>query len=304
MRRKAWFARSSARLIIKDTGSVTARRVGRFLSVDPELPELGNLFGFNRYAYANNDPLNFVAPDGREAGYTYPANGGMSISYMHREFHPAIVQGASLALDQIPIAGGVKGGISGAAQASSLNLSSSLRFIDMLVPLLSRKNGFYAFESSLHVYSLRPAAERMGVEFWNDNDLWVGDYGGLANGVTFFAEDAFGVQFCVREDGVHSFDPERAAFSFLADDMEGWAELILQDCNALTGYPIAHDWQVRNGAIPRGQRLMPIKPFVLGGSFTAENLVAIEAQVLMKRMAKLALKIKGMPDGATIEWPI
>lgn len=85
--------------------------VGRFLSVDPKVPEPGNLFGFNRYAYANNSPLNFVDPDGREAGYTYLANGGMSISYMHREFHPAIVQGASLALDQVPIAGGIKGAI-------------------------------------------------------------------------------------------------------------------------------------------------------------------------------------------------
>ncbi|HEY9133769.1 MAG TPA: RHS repeat-associated core domain-containing protein [Dyella sp.] len=83
--------------------------VGRFLSVDPKAPEPGNLFGFNRYAYANNSPLNFVDPDGREAGYTYLANGGMSISYMHREFHPAIVQGTSLALDQVPIAGSIKG---------------------------------------------------------------------------------------------------------------------------------------------------------------------------------------------------
>ena len=41
--------------------------VGRFLSVDPVGPALGNAFNFNRYGYANNNPIVNVDPDGREA---------------------------------------------------------------------------------------------------------------------------------------------------------------------------------------------------------------------------------------------
>lgn len=39
--------------------------VGRFLSVDPVGPAVGNISNFNRYAYANGNPVVNVDPDGR-----------------------------------------------------------------------------------------------------------------------------------------------------------------------------------------------------------------------------------------------
>src|SRR5574337_1092160 len=41
---------------------------GRFLSVDPVTPTPGDLFNFNRYAYAGNNPIKNVDPDGRAFG--------------------------------------------------------------------------------------------------------------------------------------------------------------------------------------------------------------------------------------------
>lgn len=38
---------------------------GKFLSVDPVQPAAGNSFNFNRYDYANNNPINHTDPDGR-----------------------------------------------------------------------------------------------------------------------------------------------------------------------------------------------------------------------------------------------
>ncbi|HET8554289.1 MAG TPA: RHS repeat-associated core domain-containing protein [Rhodanobacteraceae bacterium] len=39
--------------------------IGRFISPDPIGPAAGNVFNFNRYAYANNNPIKFTDPDGR-----------------------------------------------------------------------------------------------------------------------------------------------------------------------------------------------------------------------------------------------
>ena len=39
--------------------------IGRFLSVDPVQFREDNIFSFNRYAYANNNPYKYIDPDGR-----------------------------------------------------------------------------------------------------------------------------------------------------------------------------------------------------------------------------------------------
>jgi RHS repeat-associated protein len=40
--------------------------VGRFLSIDPTMSAAGNTFNFNRYDYANNNPIANVDPNGRQ----------------------------------------------------------------------------------------------------------------------------------------------------------------------------------------------------------------------------------------------
>jgi RHS repeat-associated protein len=47
---------------------------GRFLSPDPMAPMPGNIFGFNRYAYADDNPVMRTDPDGRESACVNQAN--------------------------------------------------------------------------------------------------------------------------------------------------------------------------------------------------------------------------------------
>jgi RHS repeat-associated protein len=54
---------------------------GHFLSVDPVAPTSGNTPSFNRYAYANNNPILNVDPNGRETGAGY-GNGEYGV-YSH-----------------------------------------------------------------------------------------------------------------------------------------------------------------------------------------------------------------------------
>lgn len=170
-----------------------------------------------------------------------------------------------------------------------------------LQALLERRDGFYGFESALHVFPYHPSPEEHGVVAWNHPDLWRGEYQGLTDGVLFFAEDVFGVQFCVRESRVETFDPETGAFEAMASGIEAWAQRILDDPRGWTGYPLAHAWQVAHGPLRAGQRLVPLRPFVLGGAFSVENLRAVEAVAGMRARAAVAVQIRDLPDGARIE---
>lgn len=174
------------------------------------------------------------------------------------------------------------------------------RLVQELAGLLSRRNGFYAFESALHVLPSDPAAGRHGIQGWNDHGLWRDAYGDLAEGHLFFAEDIFGVQFSVRDDAVWSFDPETGGAEEMASSIEGWAALLLADYEMLTGFPLAHEWQEANGPLPPGSRLVPTVPFVLGGEFSVRNLHLLDAVTGMRLRADIALQIRDLPDGAQV----
>ncbi|MCZ7572901.1 MAG: SMI1/KNR4 family protein [Ardenticatenaceae bacterium] len=173
-----------------------------------------------------------------------------------------------------------------------------------LEELLALKNGFFVFESALHIFPLGPASEGYDLGPWNSNDLWRAEYGDMAVGSLFFAEDIFGEQFCLREGRVWRFDPETGEYERVATNLEGWARRILQNYEQETGYPLAHAWQETHGRLPPRERLLPKMPFVLGGEYNVENLYAQDAVKGMKSRAYLARQIRDLPDGAQIQFEI
>ncbi|RZM74389.1 SMI1/KNR4 family protein [Pseudoalteromonas rubra] len=189
------------------------------------------------------------------------------------------------------------------------NLTSELRGIagnlaQELEALLNKKNGFFAFESALRVFSSCSSQLSIGLDDWNSEALWRKDYNGLADGCLFFAEDIFGGQFCIKNGVVCAFDPETAGLEEMAASIEQWAQEILNEYNVWTGYSLAHVWQEHSGALSSELRLMPKTPFVCGGQFELDNLIAINAVSGMKSRANLACQIVDLPDGAQIEFKI
>jgi hypothetical protein len=176
-----------------------------------------------------------------------------------------------------------------------------------LFGMLNGKNGFYTFEHALHVFPFgSDVTGAMTLEDWNSITLWRSAYGHLADGLLFFAEDSFGDQFCLSNtrSGVFRFASETAETVHLAESIEEWAELILSNYEFETGWPLAHEWQTRNGILEFGQRLQPKIPFVYGGEYKIENLWAGDAVKGMLFKAEIALKIKDLPDGAQIQLKI
>lgn len=180
------------------------------------------------------------------------------------------------------------------AQSFGTNLSNT--FGKLLI-----KNGFYSFEGALHVLSDAGTQDEEGLLEWNIDATWRKNYCGMASNGTFFAEDVFGNQFCVDDkERVTLFDAETAKHEPIASSIEEWASVILSDYNLWTGYRLAHEWQTKNRAIPRGARLLPKRPFVLGGDYDAANLYACKAADGMRLRGDMAVQLKDVPDGQRV----
>ena len=171
-----------------------------------------------------------------------------------------------------------------------------------LFHMLEQKNGFYAFEFALHVFPLTPDPET-GLEGWNAGSLWRNEYGDLAQGLLFFAEDILQDQFCLSKDqgGVYRFHAETGQTTFMAESVEQWAGLILSSYRTETGWPLVREWQEKNGPLPLGKRLMPKTPFFLGGEYKIENLWAGNPLEGMRFKADVAMQTRHLPEGAKVK---
>src|SRR5882672_10396448 len=168
-----------------------------------------------------------------------------------------------------------------------------------LYAMLSKINGFFAFESALHVFPLG-FGEGLDLESWNSWSLWRSEYEGLPADLFFFAEDGFGHQFAIHRSSLVLFDPETGTTIDFAPTLEIWAERILDDYELLTGYPLIHGWQQKHGPILADHRLSPRIPFVLGGEYSLANLYLSNSVALMRFGASLAQQIRNLPDGTPI----
>jgi hypothetical protein len=173
-----------------------------------------------------------------------------------------------------------------------------------LADFLWQKNGFYAFESALHVFPACRAERTMDLEKWNDPKLWIESYDDMALDTLFFAEGILGDQFGIKHGEIVRFEAETGLLERVAANLEEWADLILKDYKYQTGYPLAHEWQKAHGPIHNGQRLVATIAFVLGGEFDISNLFAMDAAKAMRYHGDFARQIRHVPNGTKIKLEI
>ncbi len=177
-------------------------------------------------------------------------------------------------------------------------LRSAGRIGRELAELLASRNGFYAFESALHVF--HSGGEGLDLHAYNSPDAWRDTYDGMADGYLFFAEDVFGHPWGIRDDRIWAFDPETGEAEEVATSLKRWVKEILADYEVETGWPVGHAWQTAHGALPMGKRLPPLQPFVTGGEYEADNVRPVDTLEAMRFRGSLATQIRDLPDGAQI----
>lgn len=190
----------------------------------------------------------------------------------------------------------------GHAQPILAPASAELSLPHALESLSEFAAGFYAFDGALLVRPMQSSAVPLDVIMWNAPALWRGRFSNMDASVVFFAEDLFGNQFGASNAGVTSFDPETGEQEIFATNIDEFAERIINDTDFLTGQPLIRAWRTSHGQLKPGCRLIPRTPFVLGGAFTIENLIETQEVEAMRIRAGVAEALRGVPDGASIEF--
>ena len=194
--------------------------------------------------------------------------------------------------------------ISIASAPFSLGPESELNFEELpseLCVLLENRNGFSAFESALVVLPAEGGNGVPGIQEWNDMTGWRSHYRTvLSDQYVCFAQDLFGIQFAISSRGIFRLNPETGMVTTYASNIEEWAKRLLENYAEDTGWPLAHEWQSTHGFLPASFRLLPKLPFVLGGEYEVENLVALKCKKVMDYWGKLYEAIRDLPDGKTV----
>lgn len=172
----------------------------------------------------------------------------------------------------------------------------------VLGPLWAQRNGWVAFWSALHVFPLGPSTG--GSDVAAVNATLVEAFGPLAAGHFAFGQDLFGMLLTWHDRHVCAFDPETAEHEPIADDLEGFAAVMLDTHEELVGSAFAFGWQERHGTLEPGERLVPLLPFVLGGEYDDANLEPRETLRALRERSALARVVAALPDGAEVEWPL
>jgi len=172
--------------------------------------------------------------------------------------------------------------------------------IPVLDPLYRMTGECLLRSGSLWVFD--PDAVRAGTFsnlYWDTTDLAPG-----IRRPSAFAADAFGDLYAVADGIIVKVETETGRMEPVAETVEGWASAILADPDVELGEGFLREWESSRGPLPAGQRLYPRRPFIFGGEFDPENIVAATFEEMLRFRAYLVEQTKDLPDGARVRFEV
>jgi len=166
--------------------------------------------------------------------------------------------------------------------------------------LATIENGGLFFKQSLQLYCVTSSNDFMDIE--HVNQVLNKEYGPLFENLLSFGQDIFGNQFAfdLANQKVISFNCETGEKNFLADNFKDWLAVLFNDFAFYTGVTYAESWLEKNN-IELGQRLVPIKPFVIGGDYSIDNFYTLDFPKYLTYNADIAKQIFNLKDGEKVK---
>lgn len=124
-----------------------------------------------------------------------------------------------------------------------------------------------------------------GNKFYFKNAIWI---------------NCLGEPFYLTEhNGIIKFNPETGE-----EEATGLTLDEIKNDSFWSAETLKSQWESKHGPVPNGAYLLPITPFVLGGEFDADNLMAIPAEEAFRFYSYLREQLNDLPDGAVVQWGV
>jgi hypothetical protein len=157
--------------------------------------------------------------------------------------------------------------------------------------LLQRWNGFYALGHLLHVFSACASPPNQSLLGWNADNGWRGSWGLSTEGLTFFAEDAFGDQFAYRAGKVVRLRTIIGGIEAMQTTLEEWIEAVLLEPEYILNRRLFDACVTRHGPLPAGGHFVPTVPLAVGDSIDPDRVQIVPARDSMEMKAVTAARI-------------
>ena len=169
--------------------------------------------------------------------------------------------------------------------------------------LLELANGAYLYRHALHLFGACQRPIWHSLCAWNAPSTWRDAYANLADGLIFFAEDAFGDQFAYSGRGgeVVVFEAEIGRITPAAPTFVDWLELILAGPSSLLPIDLLEQHAGEGKRLQPGSQLFAYPPLFSLESKEGVEVGHVDAVEAMRFRGELALQIKDLPSGTRVK---
>lgn len=170
--------------------------------------------------------------------------------------------------------------------------------------MTSVNNGGLFFNRSFQIYGYNREESFTNGNYINT--LLHRYFGKLTENLFSFGQDIFGFQFAFVKDSTQIiyFNSETGEREVMGNDFNEWLQVLDSRLDYHTGEPLMKDWIKEKGPIAPDVRLIPIKPFVIGGDYEIYNLRTLAFPEYLDYYSDIAHQISSIPDGTQIKLTI
>ncbi|MDP3278580.1 MAG: hypothetical protein Q8Q09_25545 [Deltaproteobacteria bacterium] len=173
------------------------------------------------------------------------------------------------------------------ASVGSILFEQAGRSAQLHERLLTGRNGFYAFNGLLHVLGACIEPPNHSLFRWNAPDGWRASWGYMCEGMSFFAQTAFGDQFAYRGGKIVRLRVLEGAVIASHASLEEWLQSVILDPEFTLDKRLFDACVQLHGALPYGGHFAPLPSYDYSLPLEAESVHVVPTRDSLETAARM-----------------